>query len=389
MILNLIKYGTKFCAVEHSDNSRFFFLQLKRKRKELVLSKKGTASNFESLAQKIEGQKHLYLIINNEQVLTKKVANTNTTEERVAKAAFPNIALSDFYYDVYTNENESFISISRKEYVDGLIAQYLEHKISVIDFSLGSLVIETLVDFVTVPTITTSNAILSLEKNQVTEIEKQEITTVNYTINDLEVSNEHTLSLAGIIRYYAGIDTAHNIQKELQKEYKQKRFFDVGFKLVLGILFVSLLINYLIFSTYQSKETQYKSALYINEAKKKELTNIKELVSKKKKLVESVTSSANSKVSWYFDRISASVPGTVSLKEMLYQPVIGGVKEDKKIRFDEKTIQISGVSSHDKNFTQWITQLEQNEWIIKVFNINYGLGKKTKASFDFTIALNE
>jgi hypothetical protein len=389
MIKNLIKYGTHFCAVEHSDSTQFFFLQLKRKQKELVGSQKGAVSDFESLIQKIQGQKHVYLIVNDEQVLTKSVSTIKATEERLVKMAFPNISLSDFYYEVYSNDQQSFVSISRKDYVHTLIDQYEAHKISVIDFSLGALLMNTLIPYIDEESIVTSNTQLYIENDVIANIKKEAISPKKYIVNELEVSNKHLLSLAGIISYYTGKNSEKSTPKELQKEYFQKRFFNLGFKFALGFLFISLLINFLVFSNYQSKETVYKAELMVNKAKKVELTNLKDLVLRKKKLMESITSSADSKVAWYLNEISASVPTTISLKSMSYQPIERTIKEGRKVLFKEKVIEVSGISIYDKEFTKWIANLEKKEWIDEVSIVHYGVGKKTKTSFDFNITLNE
>ena len=389
MIRKLVKYGAHYCAVEHADNGQFFFLKLKRKKKELMLSGKGEATNFEDLVSEIQGQKHIFLVVNNEQVLTKKVSNTHTTQERLVKTAFPNIALSDFYYKIHTNDQEAFVTISRKEYVNEIIANYETQKISVIDFSLGSLSLERLLGFIDEEQIEVSNSHVILNEQGIASIEKKTVTEKEYTINDLEVSNKHVLPLAGIIDYYAGGTGESSTQKQLQQEYIQKRFFNLGFKFVLGFLFVALMINFLVFSSYQSKDQRYSAELQVNEAKKIGLTRLKDLVFRKRKPVESISSSSNSKVAWYFNEISASVPSSILLKNMAFQPVNGARKENKRVRFKDKTIEISGVSIYDKDFTQWIATLEKKEWIDEVGIVNYGRGKKTRSSFDLIITLNE
>lgn len=389
MIRKLVKYGVNYCAVEHADNGQFFFLKLKRKKKELVLSNQGEAADFNALVSEIQGQKHIFLVINNEQVLTKKVANTNTTEERLVKATFPNIALSEFYYKVYTNDQHAFIAISRKDYINDIIEQYQSEKISVVDFSLGSLSLERLTALIDHDQINASNAQVTLDEHGIANIEKQVVQEEDYTINELTISNRQILSLAGIIDYYTGGASETSTQKQLQQEYVQKQFFNLGFKFVLGFLFVALLVNFLVFSSYQSKELAYSAELQVNEAKKKELTGLKDLVFRKRKLVESISSSSNSKVAWYFNEISASVPSSILLGNMVFQPLNGTMKENKRVRFKDKTIEVSGVSIYDKDFTKWIATLEKKTWIDEVGIVNYGRGKKTRSSFDLIITVNE
>lgn len=388
MIKNLATYGTRFCAVEHAEQNRYFFLQLKKKQKELIIHNQGKVTDISVLAETLQGQKHLHLVINNEQVLTKAVTQSNLPEERLVQTAFPNITLSDFYYQIYSNERHSFISVSRKEYIDEIIATYATHKISVIDFSLGSLAIKPVLSFVQESEISTTNAVLSLEKGWITSIDKKEVAETPYTINELELSNTYILSLGGIIGYYSG-QAQSSIQKQLHQEYGQRRFFNLGFKFALGFLFISLLINFLFFSSYQSKKAQYNSVLLINETKKKELINLKDLISRKRKLAESISSSANSRIAWYFNEISVSVPPSVLLKNMSYQPVESTIKENKKILFKDRTIEVSGQSRYHEDINKWIATLEEQDWIDEVSIVKYGSGSKTALSFDFSIRLYE
>ena len=216
--------------------SFFHFLQLFKKKNEFVISKKKQANNFDAIIKELKGQQHFFLVLNDEQVLIKKISNSFSEEIKNVRTAFPTITLSDFYYDVFTNnQKNSFVAIARKEYVHRVISNYKKGGIAVIDFSLGNNVIRNLETIVGNESIYSSNAINSFDTNALIEIKIAPITNETYKINDLEVSNNDVLALGGIIAYYTK-NSSSEIHENLKENYIQKRFFDVGLKVGLGFL---------------------------------------------------------------------------------------------------------------------------------------------------------
>lgn len=132
MLKKILTYGVTYSAIEHTNDSKnkemFSFLQLIKKRKELLVKSRGSYFDNESLVTCLKQLKHVFVVINNQQVLSKEESFTKDTPELITQRAFPNIALTDFYYEVYSNENKSFISVCRKQYVDDLIKKRMLKK---------------------------------------------------------------------------------------------------------------------------------------------------------------------------------------------------------------------------------------------------------------------
>ena len=133
MVAQLLTYGKSYAAIEHADKGFFNFLQLTKKKQEFVFSKNKQTNNFENIIKEVKGQEHFFLIVNDEQVLSKKVEITNAETIAIVRTAFPNISISDFYYDVHSSGSNSFISIARKEGVDAIISKYKKAGIFVIE----------------------------------------------------------------------------------------------------------------------------------------------------------------------------------------------------------------------------------------------------------------
>ncbi len=391
MNVRSIKYGNTFCAVEHAIDKNFCVLQLKKKKKELSLLNADVSKDFESLLKQIGGQKHLSLVINHEKVLTKQIDTVHTSKERIVKLAFPNIAIKDFYYDVFDNGITSFVSICRQEEVHSLLNEYAKHGISVIRFTIGFGSIIHISSLLNSESIQISNARFVFENGELTSVQKESAASyVKYDINGLRISSSHMLSLGAIIAYYSNAqnDSDDIAQKSLMKTYEQKRTFQLGIRFALGFLFLSLLINFLLFSNYRQNIAEMQEKLEINKSLKKQLTSLDNQVNQKKKLLESMNSVSSSKVIWYFDEISKTVPKTVSLTEVNFQPLVKPPKKETPILFRGKEIIVKGVSKDNIDFTNWITKLESFDWIDKVSFVNYGRGKKRKTTFDFLIVMN-
>lgn len=392
MIRQLLKYGKRYTGIEHSEKGSFTFLQLVQKKKELQVLAKGTVNSQDQVIEKLKGQKHVFLILNNEQVLSKKNSFLHDDKKIIVRNAFPNINIGDFYYEVFTNELYSFVTIARKENIDIIITNYQKKGISVIGFSLGNLALKNLITFQENGHLSTSNAIVKFNEETVLDIEKtkQEKQTQSYIINDLEVTNQEVLSLSGIISYYSQ-NTSSTIQNQLQEKYIQKRFFDVGLKAGLGFLLIVLLFNFFIFSNYRDKVGGLTGELQMSETYKNQLNKLQKLVNQKKQLVKSVHSASNISLSKYFNEIGRSLPETNLLTQLYYQPQEGIQKKDKAISFQEKKIIVKGISKNDDAFSNWISQLEKKSWIKEVSIITYGKGKKTSrtSSFELIISTND
>lgn len=395
MIQQLLKYGNTFCAVEHSidENSSetFYTLQLKKSKKELLVTSKELHHSFDETLTCLKAQRHVFLVINNQQVLLKKIEDTNSNSQQLVKTAFPNIKLSDFYYEITRNNENSFIAICRKEYVNKIIQQYRFNGIAVIDFSLDSLAIHSLFPYLNQKEIYTTTSQISLSQDSINSINKNIFTEKEYSINNMLVSNRYVLSLAGIISYLSGVSRFQtgfeNLQNELQQYYNSKRFYTLGLKTTLGSVFLILLINFVFFSKAHSEVSILKAELLVNSSYKNTLIKLQERVDKKNELATSITSISATKTSWYINEIGKSVPNKLQLIELKFQPLIKSIKKNKEIKVDKNNILVKGISKSNKDFSKWYSSLELKEWIEKIVVISYGKGKRTTASFEFIITI--
>lgn len=102
-----------------------------------------------------------------------------------------------------------------------------------------------------------------------------------------------------------------------------------------------------------------------------------------------MTSASNSRVIWYVDEISKTVPSSLYLDEINYQPLEKPIREEKPVVFKNNEITVKGISRNDEDLIAWKYSLEKQTWVEKISFINYGKGKTKKTSFDFIIHIKK
>ncbi|WP_299118258.1 PilN domain-containing protein [uncultured Tenacibaculum sp.] len=393
MLKKRLTYGLVYTAIEHSSNAsnneEFVLLSLVKKGKELLVKNRSFYSSYNKLLSSFEKEQHVFLVLNNHQVLSKKIDVINNSHDILTKKAFPNINLNDFYFEVYSTKKASFVSICRKEYVDNLIHNYKKKKVSVIGFSLGVLVVQNILQFLDDGEVQTSISKIQIKKGELNEVEKTTSEKVlNYSINNLEVVNNELLCLGGILSYYFGKDNQLGLAKknhELREAYNQQKIFSLGLKGGVVFLFLVLLTNFIFFNHYYTKNNQLLIDVQLNDSYKNQLLKLQSEIKQKEKVIANLSSVSRSKVSLYLDDIAILIPNTITLTSLEYQPLSTRVKKEKLITTYKNQIQIKGVLSSNEDFTKFIRFLENKEWVDKVI-IQLGEEKRT-ATFEILIHL--
>ncbi len=391
--LKYFKYGSLYGAVEHQsddeEKKQLALLVLKKEKNEFRVETQKQTGSLKEVTESLNKDQHLYLIVNNNQVLSKLIS-VELNEDKALQKGYPTIKISDFYYEIVQLEKSTYISICRREYVETLINDYRQHNIHIIGFTLGNSAAIHLLPLIESPNLLTSNASLTITKNQLKSIDLNDrIDEIPYVINGLNISNKYTLSLASIIAYYSNsLKTTSNFKNfnaSILKDFTQKRIFSLGLKTGLALLFISLLINFLVFDSYTKNIENLTQKTQINQSQKEQLLLLNKELNDKKRLVDDIINSSSSKTSLYFDQIGSSIPTTISLNSVEYQPILKNIEEQKKIILNQQTILMKGSTSNSENFSTWIKNFENFDWIKSVDIVDYGIGKKTNTVFELRI----
>ncbi|WP_420571664.1 hypothetical protein [Kordia sp.] len=384
-------FGNTYCGIEHNSHKTIEAIVLQKKKGEVVIDDTFSAKNVEEIAQKLPKKQHAFLIINNDEVLSKYIQSTEKENNRLLFEAFPNLKINDFYYEIDTNNNLHDIAICRKSIIDTLIETYSKHNITIVGFSLGNTMTSFVNDFMDVPSYYTSNALLTKEDDTISGITLlDDVPKQTYEINGLAIQNTQLLTFAGALSYILQAkNTVSNFEEEANKliqTYKQQRFFSQFFAFGLGFILFLLLANFFVFNSYYASVETMKQTASVNGSQKEKLLQLKTTVDEKQKTVDDILKNSSSRSSYYVDAIANSLPNTIQLAALKYQPITKRIKKKAPIPLTKNILSISGISTDSDLFSDWIETLENFDWVLNVTVINYG--SQSKNTTDFSLKIN-
>lgn len=390
-----LSLGSEFCAIEHSPVLDVLnVLLLSKKQHEFHVTLKKQVNSLEALKSVISLKQSVYVIINNKTVISKTI-NGDWKGINAVKQAFQSLQITDFYWETITTKSQTIVSICRKTDVHNCVNNYEEKEFQVIGISLGNQVIQSLSPYIKDNnTIHTSNTLVNFEQNKINTIGSTELDIhLEYNIQGLAISNSFTLALGGIISYYTHtVPNSSNLtsySEELRKKTTTKRIQSIVIKFGLFVLLGSLLINFMLFNYYQSNISLIQEQLKMNQSLKTQLNSLNIEVSKKKKITDHLLYSKTSKVSYYMDQIGSSLPSSILLNQLYYQPLKEKIKEDAQVKYREHIIVCEGFLNDSKAFTLWISELDKKPWVQQVHIVKFGTQLKQQSSFQLRIQLNE
>ncbi|WP_046758574.1 hypothetical protein [Kordia jejudonensis] len=386
-------FGNTYCGIEHHGESTIEAILLEKKKDKLELSESLHADTIEAIADALPKKQHAFLVINNNEVLSKHIESTTQDSKQLLYNAFPSVSINEFYYEIHSTGNHHLIAICRKSYVDELIETYQKNNINSIGFSLGQSMNAVISNFIKDTSYSTSNALLTKENDCITNIDfKENIPEKSYDINGLEVKNTQLLAVAGALAYILkSQQTTTNFEETtfgLQKGFKEKRFFSQFFMFGIGCILTLLLVNFFVFNSYFQEVEIMKETSQVNVMQKDKLLQLKASTDEKQKTVDDILKNATSRSSYYIDHISTALPRTIQLAELTYQPVTKRIKKNVPVQLQKNTLLIAGISTDSDIFSNWIQILENMDWISKVTVVINGTTAKNVVDFSLKIQIN-
>ncbi len=399
-MLNALKtyliYGKQYCGIEVSNTCNkqcYSVTQLTKQKTELQLKHQFKTDNIDEIASMLPKKQHTFLVVNDTNVLFKKINSKYTQAKQLLNVAFPNINSADFYYEISTQENDiHFIALCRKEYLDVLIGEFEAKNIYITAFSLGNNCITEIKDFISNQIVSTSNANITIT-DTIDAIEISDTPEQNaYNINGIESSNNYLLSVSGALTSFLTVNTRNSNNNEktenLIQYYTYATLFVKTLKFSLILMLTALLINFFCFNYYFNAVQELQVTSQINQNNKNTLISLDKKLKHKQKIVDDILKSNASKSSFYTHEIVKTIPNSILLLELNYQPILKNIKKNKNILLHKNTVAITGTSSKSEAFSSWINTLEKLPCISAVEIVNYSDTKGSKSKFTLKLHLS-
>lgn len=386
--------GKEFMGVEHftlNGEDKIALLLVEKKKEGLVISKKDRVSYNGKIADKWDSKLPFLLIINTNQVIHKEVAGVDASDEKLLYKAFPNTNWDEFYFEIWRLKEKSIVAITRKTYLNEIIAKYETQKIPIAGISLGVCAIAEIVEYTAEDKLLTNHQVISKEE------QKQIITTgnqedaIHYNINDLSLENRQLLAFSGILRFIT--NTSSNTgsiisySEELHDSYNQNIFFTKSIKIMVGILLAILFLNFIFFSHYYSLAQETSETLLVNKSSIEDVSKIKERIIVKEEKVKNIVGKTTSQTSLIINEIASKIPSSILLSTLTFDPLEKKIKAEEPILTTEKTIVIAGTTISNDAFTTWIEAVEKLSKIDQVLITHFGKNDANETEFSIKLTL--
>lgn len=338
------------------------------------------------------------LAITGRGVLVKKTRKLEEVTEGSLQHVFPGFKLEDFYVQNFVSGDDSYLSVIRKETADKLIAGFRKNGIAVLMLGLGPFAVDQVIPQLNIyeGTLGFDGHLIRLKEDQAWESYGQkgdEGTGFSLKI-DMEVIPEQFL-----IAYAIGFQLLLTellepievdgplIQTERTEVLAKLRFEKRGM-MALASVFVLLLINFLLFSYYDSHNQEMagragRQSDQMANRKKMEI-EIKE----KELLVNKLGWNKGLKYAFICDQIASVLPAAVTLTELSVnekEPDMGGAAKTQPREAGQ--IKIKGQADNVYAVNDCIYAFKKKSWIKEVQLEKYAADEQKQAQV-FTIVLN-
>ncbi len=347
----------------------YAFLNLKRSKGELELIQSFTTDTLAGLASHIDPKKSLWVQLNTSRVLNKPLGRDRPkTMEQWVKTVFPNLDLEQFYFQIMDRDKLPMVSIAKRSVVEEHLAELKEHGWVPAGLSLGVAGLSPCMGFLDPPIQGSNFRIASTDDGSWNVSPTMWEPEHTVELNGLELPAVHLLSFSHLLGHIQGLEPASNLtgfNQELEHLAMNKRWFQMGLQWGLGFLLALLLVNFMLFSHYRSK-TLESDGLVDPAQQASLLKQVRERVEVKKKKLEALMGSSNSRATYYLDQIAEGLPESILLDVLTYQPLTRPIQAEKPISLAADQIIISGQTNNKMEFSGWTAQLESMEWVQEV-----------------------
>jgi hypothetical protein len=362
---------------------RLVRLSIEKKLVEIVSKKIYAGSSLKIVSDVIA--EPLAITITGKGVLIKKISRLEVVSEQNLQHLFPALKLGDFYVQHFPSGEYSFISIVRRDIADAVVKAFKDQGSDVLMMSLGPFVVDQVIS-----QINAYEGILKFDGHQVSFDAEKQWQEYVYTAGskadfplkiDIEVMPEDFLlgyATAFQLLINDKLDVVAAESETLDhnfREYMARLKFKKNGVLLLGFFFLLLMLNFLIFSVYNSDNEELVSKAgkqsYVFESSQK----LQEEVKAKEDLVKKLGWNKGYSYAYLCDQIGVTLPKGIVLDELTINSLKAG------------SMRIKGQTKSVYNVNDWMYELKQKSWVKDVQLEKYGADDQRETQV-FTILLN-
>lgn len=309
------------------------------------------------------------LVMNGKGLIHKK---TTSTGSALSSEILPGVNPADFLYQYFKLPESSDIAIIRKKVVEDILSQLGSLNIYVTTLSFAFYDINFVAEYINHSgEISTTQYQLDFNNKQIRHYrlnnpeEKERLVKPEINVGTEYVKTNFIIAYSAALKMLLGgagfqSDVPLSVLSENQKRINQRTLLRAYSLTFLSIMLLLLLLNFFIYTHYLNKYNDLASQIRFSQQQTERFDSLKKSVESKKGFLSSLGwLNDNKLISYYADRIAATVPDSVTLSSLTINPsVLRSSFGTKQWSFQQDTILITGECNEPALLDRWINELQ-------------------------------
>jgi Tfp pilus assembly protein PilN len=349
---------------------------LEKKKGQVKIKKQFSVSNLDELPTKLPVKTPLFIIVNGKGVVHKKIQENKSTDIKdIVHSVLPSANVDDLFVQTCDGKDGRFVSFVRKNIPDKLVREIHKQQYSILKLYLGPYKLNTILPVLKTDEheLSLSFFLLKIKNSGLSDFEvlpESQYQDISMPLDNEQINDKYVLPFAAALNYF------------LPRDDDDVRFYqdiiqdagDFSFRIllkpfmvaVLILFFTVLLLNYFIFSNFQNKynELSFRNAQKTNLIR--QISELEQELDTKQALIAGTGLSSSPRLSFYADRIAASLPPGIRLTDLNIRPLSKKLEPNEKAVFESYRIRINGVSKKSGDFSRWVKSLQEKEWVMDI-----------------------
>jgi hypothetical protein len=367
--------------------------------KDLTIDKK--ISGLKQIS-KLEGQipkaSAICVNLSGKGVITKQVEGAEPLDQARFGQLLPNAKLTDFYVQHFVSGMQSFITIIRKSEADKWIALLQKEGLSPLMLSMGPFPVYHITPQLNVyeqRLVFHGHVIHKNEQQQWTDYRYEPDAAAVYPIKvDLEAMPESIIIpyAAAFQLVLAGqLDPVKADVETLESAFKTEqanRKFKVQGLIVLGIFFILLLANFIVFNWLYTDNQRLADKVSTSSKNVSELQSLNTQVSRMEALTDSLGWDGGINKARLIDQIAALMPAAITWQSVSINPAAPErSRTQKQPVFLKNKLMIEGRATQVVSVNEWLQRIKTKSWVKRAEMKDYNFNNELNTG-EFTIILD-
>lgn len=357
-------------------------IQVLYKGDELKIEKRFFSNSFDDEFKKhLKKDFPLLLHLEGGNIINKVVENKTGYRKSIIFKADPN----DFHFFEYHQKDKVFVSVIRKQAVEDAIKLLKDIGVYTVDISFGPFIMSSLIPIIKGDShISSSNYSIQIKEDEIVSFKTNPNNQKQFIINGETLNEKEVPLMAAFLNYKYPNDTIdfdNAFLNNNKSEFKYKKWFKMASVFTLFFTLLSLLISHTLLNSYLNTLAEKESTYSLSKQTLLKFNTLNEEKNLKEKILETSGASLKRFIAKYVSEIGNSVPNDITLNTVHNIPAIKKVKPFEKINFDFSVISVSGESTNDNAFNNWVKNIKTYSWVDKLEIIDYSEEGKNLNSF--------